>query len=196
MAVPQGDFHGRLSRGVCCYRGRIPGVGAELVRDSSGEGVPIAHEVFPGNISESARRVNPCPPPLSRPYSLGPVPVGHISSPSLRHKVFPGASRNHFAGSFLTHVSAALTPRTSRNQAPDPDKVHPSSVSNRSLPLDAFPLLPPLPDAPSSYRSGRRASSRAGGAGSRGNGPPHSPPHCTPTSGTGSRSAVTSLAPA
>jgi|GEM_PF-2288823 hypothetical protein len=36
--------------------------------------------------------------PLDRPHSLRPVPVGHISSPSPRHKVFLRASRNHFPG--------------------------------------------------------------------------------------------------
>ena len=43
---------------------------------------------------------------------------------------------------FLAHVSAALTPWTSRNKALDPGKARPSSAPNRSLLLDASLLLP------------------------------------------------------
>jgi len=50
-----------------------------------------------------------CPPPLPRPDSLRAVPVGHISSPSLRPNVFPRGVSQSLRWVFLAHMSAALT---------------------------------------------------------------------------------------
>ena len=78
------------------------------------------------HISESARRINPYFPPSVPRRGLQPVPVGHISSPSPRHKVLPrGVSQSIWRAS-SAHVYAALTPRTSRNKALDHGKARPA----------------------------------------------------------------------
>jgi len=88
-----------------------------------------------------------CPPPWSRPDSLRAAPVGHISPPSLRHNVFPQGVSQSLRWVFLAQMSAALTPRPSRNQAPDQEETL-EGYSQKSRPLNpenaACPHINPI----------------------------------------------------